>query len=264
MQSTRLFSSLWNSLLPKSLLKHIDIEEYKVTEFVNSIPACNASLKLLDIGAGDLRFKRIMEAKGYTYLSLEIVETTLEQGVLTSYDFISDEKSFPVPDSFADCIICIQVLEHVTNPFDFFKEISRIAKSGGTIFLTTNFLFPVHYSPRDGFRFTPDSILNLCNDSNLLLDSIETRGGYFAILAKSTLEAPEIFVNWCMNSSKVLYSQLGSDFQAISFSWRLILSPFAIVLKYSTFVFAGFFALLDRFIPSKRYTLGYQCVLKKR
>lgn len=69
-----------------------------------------------------------------------------------------------VKDDTYDCIVCDQVLEHVENPFDAVKELHRVLKSGGILFLTTVFMYPIHEHPKDYWRFSPDGLENLCKN----------------------------------------------------------------------------------------------------
>jgi SAM-dependent methyltransferase len=51
-----------------------------------------------------------------------------------------DIQSMTFPDASFDAILCIEVLEHVTNPFLAASEIVRTLRPGGRLFLTTPFL----------------------------------------------------------------------------------------------------------------------------
>ena len=83
------------------------------------------------------------------------------------------EMSFE--DSYFDAVLCIEVLEHVTNPFKAISEIKRVLRSGGKLLLTTPFLAQYHgkkktgYSPAhesypDFWRFTHQGLELLFDD----------------------------------------------------------------------------------------------------
>ena len=58
-----------------------------------------------------------------------------------------------------DYVISDQVLEHVEgNPQDVFTESLRVLKPGGIAVHTTCFINPVHGSPSDFWRFTPEAL----------------------------------------------------------------------------------------------------------
>lgn len=50
-----------------------------------------------------------------------------------------------------DAVICIEVLEHVADPFQAVREIKRVLRPGGRLLLTTPFLAPYHGKKRTGY-----------------------------------------------------------------------------------------------------------------
>lgn len=54
--------------------------------------------------------------------------------------------------------VCLNVIEHVENPFVIFKKIYEIMRPGGLVIISTVFSFPYHPSPRDYWRFSPDCL----------------------------------------------------------------------------------------------------------
>ncbi|MDA7569920.1 class I SAM-dependent methyltransferase [Flavobacteriaceae bacterium] len=59
-------------------------------------------------------------------------------------DLHIDIENIPYEDNTVDSIICIEVLEHVRNPFKAIDEIYRTLKPGGKVFFTTPFLLGYH------------------------------------------------------------------------------------------------------------------------
>lgn len=53
-----------------------------------------------------------------------------------------------------EVILCTEMLEHLYNPFKGIEEMARVLKPGGKLILTTRFVYPIHESPHDYFRFT--------------------------------------------------------------------------------------------------------------
>lgn len=62
-----------------------------------------------------------------------------------------DVQRIALPDDSEDCVICLEVLEHVSDPFAAARELVRILKPGGRLFLTVPFLTSYH-----GKGDTPD------------------------------------------------------------------------------------------------------------
>lgn len=65
-----------------------------------------------------------------------------------------DAHTLPFADDSFDTVLCTEVLEHLVEPQRAIDEIFRVLKPGGTLLLTTRFLFPIHDAPHDYFRFT--------------------------------------------------------------------------------------------------------------
>lgn len=80
-------------------------------------------------------------------------------------DFLmSMEDMQMIPDNSVDAVFCLEVLEHVKNPFLAVRETKRILKPGGILVGSTPFLFPIHDSPNDFYRYTEFGINNLFID----------------------------------------------------------------------------------------------------
>lgn len=105
--------------------------------------------------------KRLCEVLGLA--ANEIVEADYPQYNLLNLGF---------PDNSFDFVIADQVLEHVEgNPSEAIKETCRVLKSGGIAVHTTCFLNPIHWGPKDYWRFTPDCLRYLGSQFGEVIDS---------------------------------------------------------------------------------------------
>ena len=59
-------------------------------------------------------------------------------------DLDLDACKIDLPDGSFDCVICLEVLEHVADPFAAARELQRILRPGGALFLTVPFLTGYH------------------------------------------------------------------------------------------------------------------------
>lgn len=57
---------------------------------------------------------------------------------------ICDNNSEKIADGFFDVVICTEVMEHTTRPWDAANEIHRILRPGGIALITTPFNFRIH------------------------------------------------------------------------------------------------------------------------
>lgn len=69
-------------------------------------------------------------------------------------DVVGDLCWTPFRTGSLDVVVLGEVLEHVEAPQVAIENVHRVLSSGGTLILTTPFIFPIHDRPRDYFRFT--------------------------------------------------------------------------------------------------------------
>lgn len=123
---------------------------------------CYLSDKVLDVGG----------TKSYKagYFNIEDVEY-LNIDPATNPDYVED--------NLYDAVILSQVLEHLVNPEIVLTKIFRVLKPGGTLLITTPFLFKVHACPNDYQRWTEFKISNVLKSYRYDIIKIETLGGGF-------------------------------------------------------------------------------------
>ena len=90
-----------------------------------------------------------------------------------------------------DCVLCTEVLEHCLNPQKAADELFRVLKPGGILLLSTRFLYPLHDTPQDYYRFTKYGLLHLFSQFELIelqeeASAMETKGILYQRLAFQT------------------------------------------------------------------------------
>ncbi len=79
-------------------------------------------------------------------------------------DIVSDIVCLPFDNNSVDVIINEAVLEHVKNPKAIVKEMHRILKHDGLIYVTVPFMASFHSSPNDYYRWSKQGIRELLKD----------------------------------------------------------------------------------------------------
>lgn len=79
-------------------------------------------------------------------------------------DLLADIARLPFPDASIDGVICTSVLEHVADAGACLREIHRVLKPGGGVYITVPFLFPYHPDPLDRCRWTVEGLRAACKD----------------------------------------------------------------------------------------------------
>lgn len=143
---------------------------------------------LLEIGPQTRSLTR-EKFTNYKYYSFDIVDTY-------GPDFVGDitKHNSDIPDLFFDCIFCMDVLEHVLNPFEAVAELRRILKDGGYLILSSPLNLRIHGPIPDCWRFTEHGYKSLLRDFDIVqIDILETPGRdlfplHYNVLAKNNIE----------------------------------------------------------------------------
>jgi SAM-dependent methyltransferase len=73
-------------------------------------------------------------------------------------DLIADAHWLPFRDNSLEGVHSSGVFEHLHRPFRVASEIYRVLRPGGVMLCEVPFLWPMHNSPSDCFRYTPDGL----------------------------------------------------------------------------------------------------------
>ena len=82
----------------------------------------------------------------------------------TNVHIVADIVNLPFKDNSVDVIINEAVLEHDKNPQALVKEMYRVLKPGGLIYITTVFVASFHSSPNDYYRWSKQGLRELLSD----------------------------------------------------------------------------------------------------
>lgn len=103
---------------------------------------------VLDCGAG-LRNEYLSNVINY-----EIVP-------YSTTDILGVAEELPFKDESIDAVLSLNVLEHVKDPFLSAKEISRVLKKDGKLYVVVPHLQPVHGYPNHYYNMTSEGLKNL-------------------------------------------------------------------------------------------------------
>jgi len=153
----------------------------KYKKFINEKIAIIAKEKdVLDIGGGGRFTKWLAE---YKDLFSSNNYKTFDFDKSTGADIIGDIHKIPLGSESVDAIICSSVLEHVEDPALAVREMFRILRPNGKLFVYVPSIYPYHarkghYS--DYWRFFDSTLRLLFKDFKVI--EIQKSGGYFKAL----------------------------------------------------------------------------------
>jgi len=139
------------------------------------------SNKVFDIGCGNKPFEAYIRSltKNDDYRGCDVVQSS-EQKV----DVICEATNIPEPSDKYDIVICTQVIEHVFEHTKIFEEAYRLLKPGGYIIVSSNFVWEIHESPYDFYRFTRYGFGQLLENAGFVIKEGKNNGGKFAALGQ--------------------------------------------------------------------------------
>jgi len=96
-----------------------------------------AGARVLDYGCGHAGYLSDFHHRGVAISGAEIAEYAVEACRNDGYDVhqVEDFSHIPFPAREFDIVYLMQVFEHLRDPHEFFRELARILKSGGMLYL---------------------------------------------------------------------------------------------------------------------------------
>ncbi len=73
-------------------------------------------------------------------------------------DYHYDIHDLKFEDESFDAVVCWSILEHVPYPQKAIRELHRVLKPDGKIWVQLPFLYPFHEAPKDYWRVSPDGL----------------------------------------------------------------------------------------------------------
>ncbi len=141
--------------------------------------------RLLDFGCGRMPYREYILAgsKVHEYVGLDLSDAIVYQPGVRP-DVVWDGHNIPFPESFFDCAIATEVLEHCPDPVLTLREIHRVLKRDAVFFFTTPFLWNLHEVPRDEYRYTPFALRRHLEQAGFGGIVIKPTGGWHSALAQ--------------------------------------------------------------------------------
>ena len=126
--------------------------------------------KVVDLGGTEhAEYRAFFKGK------FEIVTVNLDP--TAAPDLLHDlEKPVPYPDASFDHALLMNVLEHIFDYRQLLHEAVRIVRPGGSVIIAVPYLFPIHPSPSDYWRFSKYTLEKECELAGLTLETLTPLG----------------------------------------------------------------------------------------
>jgi len=121
--------------------------------------------KILDVGCGFKPWFSLFDRDKVEYIGIDFDKEK------SSADFVGSAEKLPFSDSDNnfDALIYSETLEHVENLPQALKEMRRVIKNGGLVFISSPFIFPEHGIPYDFQRLTKYFYKNIFKNDEIII-----------------------------------------------------------------------------------------------
>jgi 2-polyprenyl-3-methyl-5-hydroxy-6-metoxy-1,4-benzoquinol methylase len=116
------------------------MERYAANGVHGTVIQCMAAIALkgdvLDIPTGQGALAKDMEGLGFRVFPADLASDNIayRNGRCAQIDL---SEPLPVKDEVMDCVVCVEGIEHLENPFFAIREFARVLKTGGRLIITT-------------------------------------------------------------------------------------------------------------------------------
>ena len=182
--------------------------------------------RVVDLGCGSKPFKQYLDGE---YIGVDNANGTP--------DIVASVTKVPLEDECADSVICSEVLEHLPQPDLCLKEIVRLLRKDGYVYITVPMYWYLHYMPNDYWRFTNIALISMLTKNGLRIKYLNRYGGLNYFIAARISES--------------IYDQLK----------KIVNKTIALKLLMPLQILLYWYSLLDKF--NKRDTAGWVILAQK-
>jgi SAM-dependent methyltransferase len=205
--------------------------------------------RILDAGAGPGPYRHLFAHCDYR--TQDFGQTPATLGRYTKLDYECDITAIPVPDGTFDAVLCTEVLEHVPEPVKAVRELARVLRPGGRLFMTAPLGAFLHQEPYHFYGgYTPYFYRKFLPEAGLEIETLERNEGFFSLFGQEALRYVEL-----LGEPAVKRMPLAA--RGFAFVLRWMMKPLARLFAVAGNVF-------DRHGIEQMATIGYHVVAVKR
>lgn len=208
----------------------------------------------LDIGCGDMVFKKLLEKRVKNYFGIDFPKTlksSTTNYLHTQMNIAGRGEDLPIKKDSIDTFFLFDVLEHVNHPKLILEELKSALKSTGKIVITLPFFYPIHMQPFDYQRLTREGITTLANDLDYQVLELQ----YYGEPLQSLAVASNIFLFFHVFKLNALVKHPRSIFSTLI---KVLIFPLALFL-FS--IINSISLILSNYYKNDSFPLGHLVIL---
>lgn len=135
-----------------------------------ALPHFKDGIKVLEIGPAGIPtvYQKIVNNNSITWHTIDFSSTIYINALSNQLTFtIENPYIFPVKEIEYDIVLSGQVIEHVSKPWIWLRELKRITKNDGFIITINPVSWPYHEAPIDCWRIFPEGVAALADELDL-------------------------------------------------------------------------------------------------
>lgn len=196
---------------------------------------------ILDVGAGVCQYRNLVDQDN-RYESCD-----LKNGfhLNQKHDFLASVYDIPKEDQHYDGVLMLQVLEHLEFPIKGLKEVHRILKEGGFLFLSVPQAAGDHFEPYHFFNYTQFGLRSVFEQAGFEIIEHHRLAGMFTYAGNRLEKLGSITLGQCKKRNAI----------AAALAWI-----FSVVCWWLGWVISRF-DFIDR---EKKYCVGHIVIARKK
>jgi ubiquinone/menaquinone biosynthesis C-methylase UbiE len=174
-------------------------DSVRVSWVIDQLKRLPKDTRLLDAGAGELRFKQF--CGHLNYVSQDFAQYKgegdgkgLQTGTwdISRLDIVSDIVNIPEQNESFDAILCTEVLEHIPDALAAIKEFTRLLKPGGSLIITAPFNSLTHFAPYHYCGFSRYWYNYHLEKSGFKIEVLDHNGSWFSYVAQELRRSRQV------------------------------------------------------------------------
>jgi SAM-dependent methyltransferase len=129
---------------------------------------------VVDVGCGTKPYSSLFSDSVSLYVGMDV------PGKNAVPDVCASALTLPIRSGSVDVCFNAWLLDDLSEPLQYFREVSRILRADGIAIMIENQSFPEHDAPQDYFRFTRHGLTHLAAKVGLVVEEILPLGGFWA------------------------------------------------------------------------------------